>query len=521
MDTVFKKLNFKPQERVLVMAAPESFRAPMEAVVAHMRIYEQPREAGKIEFSPIFWKTKADTDRWFPSDFIRITIFIFIALLYPSFSGGVTAQPYPDNVVISRADLGFLAEMTRDVLEQSRIYPNQVIADDFGANGTGGTLIRPGGRNAYPSFWIRDYAMALETGMISREEQEHMLLLTAAAQADQSWITSGGSLIPLGSIPDHIRIDDGLPIYFPGTYSYERQGTKEWGSLPPFGDAFFFIHMAHYLIESGKAEGVLEEKIKGKSLLDRLLMAFHVSPSRQGNHLVFCTEQFRGVDFGFRDAIQMTGDLLYPSVLKFRAAKQLAHIFERTGNEAMSSHYFQIASSIQEAVPKVFEDPSGLLKASTGSSNQPDVWGTALAVYEGVLQGEARDTACRALAEAYENGTLSYQGNIRHVLTSHDFDSDRVWEKSMAPKNHYQNGAYWGTPVGWVAHAIHQVNPEAAGKLVSEYVAELKENDFRKGVAFGAPYECFNPDGYSQNPVYLTSVASPLAVFLKMKRGDQ
>ncbi|MDN3686866.1 hypothetical protein [Cyclobacterium jeungdonense] len=464
---------------------------------------------------------KADTERWFPSDFIRVTIFIFIVLLCPSFSGSVSAQPNHDGAVISQADLDFLAIMTRDVLEQSRIYPNQVVSDDFGANGTGGTLIRPGGRDAYPSFWIRDYAMALETGMISLEEKEHMFLLTAAAQADQSWITSGGSLIPLGSIPDHIRIDDGLPIYFPGTYSYELQGTKEWGSLPPFGDAFFFIHMAHHLIEYGKEEGVLEEKIEGKSLMDRLLMAFHVSPSRQENQLVYCTVHFRGVDFGFRDAIQMTGDLLYPSVLKFRAAKQLANIFDRTGNEAMSSNYSQIAKTIQEAVPEVFHDASGLLKASTGSSNQPDVWGTALAVYEGVLQGEARDTACRALAEAYENGTLSYRGNIRHVLTDHDFDSDRVWEKSMAPKNQYQNGAYWGTPVSWVVHAIYQVNPGAARKLVSEYITELKENDFRKGAAFGAPYECFNPDGYTQNPVYLTSVASPLAVFLKMMRDEK
>ncbi len=483
--------------------------------------YLEQMPKGLQENHTTLFRSKTKAERWFAPVFIRATIFIVIELLYPSFSVGTMAQSTPDRSLISAADLNFLTAMTRDVLEQSRIYPNQVVSDNFGANGTGGTLIRPGGRDAYPSFWVRDYAMALETGMISLEEQKHMLFLTAAAQADQSWITSGGSLIPLGSIPDHIRIDDGLPIYFPGTYSYELQGSKEWGSLPPFGDAFFFIHMAHYLIQTENEEGVLEEIIKGRSLMDRLLMAFHVSPARQENHLVFCTESFRGVDFGFRDAIQITGDLLYPSVLKFRAAKQLADIFGRMEKKAMSITYSQIATSIQVAVPKVFDDPSGLLKASTGSSNQPDVWGTALAVYEGLLQGEARDTACRALAKAYENGTLSYRGNIRHVLTSHDFDADRVWEKSMAPKNQYQNGAYWGTPVGWVAHAINQVNPEAARKLLTEYIAELKENDFRKGAAFGAPYECFNPDGYSQNPVYLTSVASPLAVFLKIMRDDK
>lgn len=457
------------------------------------------------------------------SDFLAVfnRLLSLSALVLLSMSDLAVAQPVPNRSVVSAADLDFLIEMTRDVLEQSKIYPNQEVSEDFGPNRTGGTLVRPGGRNAYPSFWIRDYAMALETGMITSDEQRHMLFLTAAAQAEQTWITSGGSLIPMGSIPDHIRIDDGLPIYFPGTYSYDLQGTREWGSLPPFGDAFFFIHMARQLLASGAAVAVLEETIEGKRLIDRLRMAFHVSPARQENHLVFCTEQFRGVDFGFRDAIQLTGDLLYPSILKFRAANQLAELFSLLGDEATGKQYYRIAEQIREAVPEVFADASGLLKASTGTSNQPDVWGTALAVYEGVLQGEAREIACRALAVAYEMGTLSYRGNIRHVLTSHDFDSDRVWERSMAPKNRYQNGAYWGTPVGWVAHAIYRVNPEAARKLVREYIAELRENDFRKGSDFGAPYECFAPDGYTQNPVYLTSVASPLAVFMKMGSGEK
>lgn len=62
MDAVFKKLNFKSQENVLVVAAPESFRAPMEAMEAHTRVYEQPEEGQKIEFALIFGKTKADME---------------------------------------------------------------------------------------------------------------------------------------------------------------------------------------------------------------------------------------------------------------------------------------------------------------------------------------------------------------------------------------------------------------------------------------------------------------------------
>lgn len=36
-------------------------------------------------------------------------------------------------------------------------------------------------------------------------------------------------MVPCGAIADHIRIDDGLPIFYPGTYSYEKQGVSEFG----------------------------------------------------------------------------------------------------------------------------------------------------------------------------------------------------------------------------------------------------------------------------------------------------
>jgi hypothetical protein len=43
-------------------------------------------------------------------------------------------------------------------------------------------------------------------------------------------------------------------------------------------------------------------------------------------------------------------------------------------------------------------------------------------------------------------------------------------------KNTYQNGAYWGTPTGWVAYAIHHSSPRLAKQLATEYIDELKEN---------------------------------------------
>jgi hypothetical protein len=421
------------------------------------------------------------------------------------------------HALISKSDLLFLEGMTKDVMEASRIYPDQFISKDFGANKTGETLIRPGGRDAYPSFWIRDYAMSLETGMVSEKEQLHMLMLATSTQCDQTRITKGGGLIPLGSIADHIRIDDGKPIYYPGTYSYEAQGTPEWGMLPPYCDQFYFVHMAYYYVKHTGDHKILLKEVNGSRLIDRIKVAFHAPPANETNHILYATEAIRGVDFGFRDAQTITGDLCFPSILKYRAANEIAELLQLIKSKEQKK-YLEIAAVIKKAIPEMFMDHRGMLLASTGKSKQADVWSTALAVYLGVLEGDALKESAHMLVKAYKKGTLSYKGNIRHILTTDDFNEKTAWEVSMSGKNLYQNGAYWGTPSGWVCYAMNLVDPQSAKKLAGEFMDDLKANDYRKGGNFGAPYECFNQAGYTQNPIYLTTVACPLVAFRRMMK---
>lgn len=451
----------------------------------------------------------------------KIQILLFLSFLFVLKI--TTAQSYTGNKeqVINSDDFNFLERLTKDVLESSRIYPEQTISPDFGSNDTGGILIRPGGSDCYPSFWIRDYAMSLESCFVTAEEQKHMLFLTASTQCNQTWITDGGSIVPYGAIADHIRIDNGLPIYFPGTYSYEGQGTKQWGKTPPYGDQFFFIHMAYYYIKQTSDYQILSTEINGIKLIDRLEIAFNIPSTRLGSPIIYTTVEHRGVDFGFRDAIQITGDLCFPSILKYRASKELYELFGMIQNNSKTKKFKSIAENIKTAIPQLFMDKRGMLLASTGKSNQPDVWSTALAVYFGVLDGDTLKKTCRFLADSYQNGTLAYKGNIRHVLTNDDYDKSTAWEVSLAKKDTYQNGSYWGTPAGWVCYAIAQVDMNLAQKLASEYIEELRTNDYRKGEKYGAPYECFHPSGYRQNPIYLTSVSCPYSVFKSMKEQIQ
>ena len=420
--------------------------------------------------------------------------------------------------VISRDDLHYLEGLTKAVLDSSRLLPGQFINTAYGANNTGGTLIRPGGRLTYPSFWIRDYTMSLPTGWVTAAEQKHMLLLTAGTQCDQTWITKGGSMVPYGAIADHIRIDNSMPIYFPGTYNAEEQGTEEFGRFPPYCDQFYFITMAHYYAKSTGDKKILLEDVKGSKLIDRLERSFRVPPSRMDNHIVNTTAAYRGVDFGFRDAIAITGDLCYSSLLKYVAANELSEIFGWLQNTAKAASYKKIALELKKAIPAVFLTANGMLKASTGQSAQPDVWATAWAVYLHVLDGQEALNASRVLADAYEKGNLAYKGCIRHILKTDDFNKNTAWENAIVPVNQYQNGAYWGTPTGWVAYAMARVNTGDARKLVKEYITDLRENDFRKGPGFNAPLECFYPPSYTRGPVYLTTVSCPYIVFNSMSK---
>ena len=434
-------------------------------------------------------------------------------ILFCTFSAPANPQ-IPD--LFSAEDWSFLETLTADVVEASRVTPGMKVGS-FGPNNTNGTLIRPGGRGCYPAFWIRDYAMSLDAGFFTLEEERHALFVTAAFQEDQEVSLKSGSRIPVGSIPDHVSFDS-KAIYYPGTLDdAEGQGGPQFGELPCHDDAFYFIHMAWHYAQRTGSFAFLNETVNGQSLRDRLELAFHTPPARQDTELVYAEPGMRGITFGFVDSITHEGDLLFASLLKWNAARELAWLFSKEKMPEKAQKYKRIAEKIRHAIPKTFATDPGWLRASTGTSGQADVWGTAFAVYLGILPAQTEKTACRILTEAYHQGTITWKGNIRHVPTTGDFSTTTAWEKALTPKNRYQNGAYWGTPTGWVCYAIAKTEPETARTLAHEYLAELRSGDYRKGAEFGSPWECMHPDGeHRQNPVYLATVTCPLTAFRRL-----
>lgn len=415
--------------------------------------------------------------------------------------------------LLSPENLEYLRDLTRAVLDAATVRPGEA-AGSACRNHLELTIIRPGGGECYPAFWTRDMIMSIDTGMVAPEILAPMLRLLAAKQPLRETRPTPGVVIPAGAIPDHIRLD-GIPIFYPGAWTCEEQ-TGTFGRQPPYDDHFYFIHLAWHLIElCGRAE-LMHELFSGRPLMDRLDAAFAVTPADNEGFAVNTAADW-AISFGFTDTVRHGGKLLFASLLRYRAALELADLHRRCHNTGPAEQYAKIAAGIKKHLAATFRDEaSGLLRAATGESGQPDVWGSVFAVwFEAVPAAEARRLGA-TLVELYRAGRLSCRGAIRHVPEGMDFDPGRqCWEHPVIPVayNTYQHGAYWSTPTGQVAQAMALADKDAARELVREFIADLREHDFRQGRPEAqAPYECFHPGtGHTQNPIYLTSVSCPYA----------
>ncbi|MBS1724338.1 MAG: hypothetical protein JSS66_15455 [Armatimonadetes bacterium] len=365
-------------------------------------------------------------------------------------------------------------------------------------------VVTPGG--AYPALWIRDFSMAVGSGMLGADQiQKHLRLIAQSQNGAKSRTLKSGGVIPPFAIPDHVNYDGG-PVFYPGTYSSgEDQGGEPWGVLPPVDDHYEFVHIAHTLWRIKKSASFLFEEIGCMTLIERLEKAIDAPTTDPKTGLVVTTEAARAVGFGFCDGIVLTGSLLFPSLLRHRALGETQALCKAAKRPFLWAGEREAIRA--NLIPTFQRD--GWLMAATGIGRQPDVWGTAFAVHSGVVTGAARWKAVAALVEAVKKGTITYKGAVRHVPTDLDFSADTAWEKTVGiPRNRYQNGAYWHVPTGWLVSAISSSEPKLARALLKDMIDHVTSEG-----QLGAPWECLHPDGdYRQNPVYLASVTLPYEV---------
>jgi hypothetical protein len=238
-----------------------------------------------------------------------------------------------------------------------------------------------------------------------------------------------------------------------------------------------------------------------------------IDPATQ---LVRTTAARRAVGFIFYDAIEMTGDLLMASLIRYRAAVHLAWLATKMDQPEDAKHYADVAQQIRSHIQPVFADTDGThggwLKASNGISGQSDVWGSIYAIYIGAVEGEARAALLRTITAALAKpGEIEFEGALRHVPLSGDASPTTMWEKARHPKNTYMNGAYWHVPIGWLLTILQPEHPELAQTLKRQWLGHLREQQ-------GKVWECIGWDGQAnKNPSFGPSITLPLGV---LSRGE-
>ena len=418
---------------------------------------------------------------------------------------------------LPKEDLDFLRVMTRDLVEASRVKPNSNGGGRWPlTNSCGFALITPG-KDTYTAFWVRDFSMSVDSGFITAEELRHHLLLICQAQNGPAELELANGLhVPAWAIPDHINYD-GRPTYYPGTYaSGQDQGAGACGRVPPIDDHYEFVHIAYTCWKLTRDTAIFGVEVQGATVFERLEKAFASPTTDPETGLAQTTEADRAVGFGFCDGETHTGKLLFASLLRYRAAGELAELARALGHRERAAGLRQIQAVIRANVARTFGDPKrtgGWLRASTGLSRQPDVWGTLFALHLGVLDRVEAAAARKTVADAVRKGTITLEGGVRQVPTDLDFSQTTAWERSMCALNTYQNGGYWHTASGWLIEALWQKDRPLALQVFSEMLAHLCAQDFRKGPGHGAPWEVYGPNGQArQNAVYMASVALPYGI---------
>lgn len=409
----------------------------------------------------------------------------------------------------------FLETTARAVLATCSVAPGAVCGRSAsgpdscgsGVNTLGFRVITPGG---YPAVWIQDFTMNFSSGLLDREVGlNHLRLILEKQNGEAAKDLGSGVIVPPHAIADHINLN-GEPVFFPGTYDPVAHQDGAWGFRPPTNNYYDVIWLAHMLSTSGDSVALLNGSVNGKTVYERLQLAFGVPEIDPQTQLVHTTAERRAVGFIFCDSICMTGDLLMASLLRHRTAGHLASFAQVMGRTEEAEVYTTLAAQIAQNILPVFGRDArsgGWLKAATGVSGQPDVWGSLYAIYRGIVKGEAKEQLLRTIVRALDkDGEIEFQGALRHVPVSLSASATSAWERTATPGNRYQNGAYWHTPVGWLLTILKDDYPGHACAIRDRWIAHLQAEQ-------GRVWECIGWGGAAnQNSGFAPSITLPLGV---------
>ncbi|MEW6234962.1 MAG: hypothetical protein AB1656_06210 [Candidatus Omnitrophota bacterium] len=343
-------------------------------------------------------------------------------------------------ITISHQTMQWLEEAVRREIEGSRITSQ---------NGT--VLYTPDGVGNYGALWTRDfyYMAALFDLFPPQNLRAAIQYLLEGQRAD-------------GIVPDR-RQADGVSVY-------EAGGWNHPVALPPLDNSAFLVSLVYEYVIHTQDDAFLQ------TALTPLRWAMDANP--RGSHgLVWNDPQSPHSPYGFTDTVGKTGELLFCSLLDWKASKELIALSRRFQREDMANLFDKRSKEIEEGISILIDSHSGLFLAASADCRQIDIWGNAFAYAIGFPLSPDRK---KQIVELFvkRRDDIVERGQIRHLLKG------EYWQRMLVPikQGEYQNGGYWATPSGWVMQTLAQDEPEAAQSLLNDLIADFKERGIHEWI---------------------------------------
>ncbi len=274
-----------------------------------------------------------------------------------------------------------------------------------------------------------------------------------------------------GAIPD--RVDPkGRPFYQvlgskPPTDNSQFAVKITWEIWHSYNDIKPFMHTAQ----------ILED-------------ALNFLPMSEKVHLIWIDPDNPHSSYGFTDTVAKTGEELFFSLLLYEAHIKMAELYTAVNKPKEAEIH-------RGRTLDLLWSGEGYFFAASQGYRQLDVWGSAYSVWIGAVDELRAMDISRWLCDNFDK--IVEWGQVRHIPEPY------YWERLLTDvkPGTYQNGAYWGTTSGWIAHAISLTDK----RLVKQMIADLAQFCRSEGKA----WECVNVD-YRKCPDYVATLACPAAL---------
>jgi hypothetical protein len=384
-----------------------------------------------------------------------IALFCFIVI--PAHPQGVAEISMSENPYgLSEEQIQWMKEATLKQLEGCRI------------KGAGGTWLHtPDGVGNYKALWTRDFYYMVEYAgdlMDPNEIKASIYYLLNGQRED-------------GCIPDRVNVA-GQAVYSPGPPG------KPMADHALDNGSFMAMLVCSYIHQNQNEELFREVEPQLNKALDFTTIA--------NGGLVYNYPEDPQCVYGFTDIVKKTGNLLFSSLLYYKANLEMYRLCKKY-QIGIPSVYKERFENIQKNINTLWNEDIGMFLAADLDCRQLDIWGSAYAADVGITSEKQTLRIANYLVDHMDE--ISLKGQIRHLPLS-----EGSWDQLFKPceVGTYQNGAYWATPLAWVIPVIARSNPDLAGKVLRSAITDFQENGIN---------ECINT-GYVKVPNFVVSATN-------------